>query len=278
MVANTIADCLSQAVKQLDTSDSPRLDAELLLCLTLNCERSFLHAHDNDEISLEQQQVFADYIKRRAQGEPVAYIIGKKEFWSIELSVNPDVLIPRPETELLIEKSLELFDKQDNIKVLELGTGSGAIACALAHERQQWQIIACDSSEQALKVAQNNAQDLTLNNIEFILSNWFENIPAQQFDLILSNPPYVAADDPHLKELSYEPVQALISGADGLDDIKHIAQTAPSYLRQGGWLLLEHGYDQHEALVNILANNSFSKIADLKDLAGQYRVAQGACL
>lgn len=256
------------------SGDTAQLDAELLLCHLLDVNRTYLRTWPEQELNTVQQALFERLVARRANAEPVAYITGKQAFWSLELSVNADTLIPRPETELLVEQSL---DKLGNIKspmILDLGTGSGAIALALALERPDAQIFATDSSVAALKVARSNAQRYHLGNVEFVHTDWGRGLQANAFDLVVSNPPYIAADDPDLASdvRRYEPQSALISADEGLHDIRLIAQQAIDLLKPGGWLLVEHGWKQAAAVQKILSGEGFVDVQTLKDLAGHDRV------
>jgi release factor glutamine methyltransferase len=256
-------------------SKGSRLDIELLLAEVLNVTRSFLWLHPAQEISL---QSFGHYIKlceRRLQGEPVAYLLGRKEFWSLELEVNTDTLIPRPETETLVEVTLNLLSSTVTLTIAELGVGSGAIAAAIATERPEWRIFATDVSEAALQVASRNIKHFDLNNVKLLQSNWFDNLPKLKFNAVISNPPYIPEGDPHLDDLSYEPRQALVSGEDGLQAIKLIISQAGLYLDQGGLLALEHGYNQAASVQKLLNNNGFGKIESHADLNGILRVTTG---
>ena len=254
--------------KALPNSTTSRLDIELLLAFTLNQPRSFLYAHPEYETTPEQEKKFNDLLKRRINGEPIAYILGKKEFWPLELTVTPNVLIPRPETELLIETALNKIT-QETADIADLGTGSGAIAIALASEHPKWNIIATDISKDALKLAQDNALNLQLKNIEFYHGNWCEALPNKKFDLIISNPPYIAQNDPHLQlgDVRFEPKIAL-EAEDGLSEFKKIIKQAKNYLKNEGLLILEHGYDQSEKIQDLLNQNGYQGITPYKDLAG----------
>lgn len=256
-----------------------RLDVECLLAHVLNVSRTYLHTWPEQEITFEQKKCFDALLYRRMQGEPLAYIVGYQEFWSLPLMVSKAVLIPRPETELLVEQALAYFPKTiPNIRLLDLGTGSGAIALALASERPNWQIIAVDKSLDALFIAKKNAQDLNIKNVEFYQSDWFSAVSLQkQFDIIVGNPPYLVPGDIHLQqaELKCEPEEALVSRPDGLEDCRKIIQMAPRYLAVKGWLMLEHGYDQGQALVALMNAHGFTEVQDLNDLAGLSRVTTG---
>ena len=261
-----------------DLPDSPtaRLDAELLLAAALNKPRSYLRTWPEREPTAEQLDAFAQMVGRRRSGEPVAYILGHQGFWSPDLEVAPHTLIPRPDTELLVETTLQLAPATPR-RVLDLGTGTGAIALALASERGGWQVMGVDRIAQAVALAERNRQRLQLGNAEFRLSSWFDSLAGERFDLIVSNPPYIAADDRHLGEgdVRFEPQSALVAGADGLDDIRLIVGQAPQHLQPGGWLLLEHGYDQAEAVRALLGAAGFHLTESRRDLGGHERISLG---
>lgn len=261
-----------------DLPDSPSasLDAELLLAAALGKSRSYLRTWPEREPSTEQQAVFAAMLERRRAGEPVAYILGQQGFWSLDLEVAPHTLIPRPDTELLVETALELLPATP-LRVLDLGTGTGAIALALASERGGWRVTGVDRVEEAVALAERNRQRLKLTNAEFRLSQWFSALAGERYRLIVSNPPYIAADDRHLGEgdVRFEPASALVSGTDGLDDIRQIISAAPNYLDACGWLLLEHGYDQAEAVRALLTAAGFVAVESRRDLGGHQRISLG---
>ena len=252
-------------------------DAELLLlhCLGRD-ERSWLIAHDHDELPTDVIATFSSLSDERLKGMPLAYLLGYREFWSLKLKVTRDVLIPRPETELLVEWAVELASQYDLQSLLDLGTGSGAIALAVKHDLPHLTVTASDVSGSALRVARENAEDLGLP-VEFVESSWFGALAHRRWALIASNPPYVAADDDHLKDgdLRFEPSTALTDGGDGLSSIREIASNAPNHLEAGGWLLIEHGYDQAADVRSILELNGFSKVSLRHDLAGRPRVTGG---
>jgi len=268
----TLVQCLVQA----QTRGLARADAQLLL---LHCverplhDRAWLLTHDSDSLTPAQQDTWQAALHRRLSGEPVAYITGRKEFFGLTLNVDARVLDPRPDTESLVEWALALLPTGHPVRVLDLGTGSGAVALALQHQRPQSQVTAVDASADALAVASANAQRLKLP-VQCLLSHWMDVVPGP-FELIVSNPPYVADGDPHLAALSHEPLQALTSGADGLDDIRQIIAQAPSRLTPGGWLLLEHGWEQAQAVQTLLRQSGFEQVQSRQDLAGIDRCTGG---
>lgn len=273
----TVDSLLSRAVQRLrQTPGAPPtgvLDAELLLAQELSMGRAQLKAHPERVVDGVRARRFMSMIDRRAAGEPVAYLLGHRDFWTFRLALTPDVLIPRPETELLVERSLAL-GPENPADVVDLGTGSGAIALALASERPQWNITATDISPAALSVAGSNALALGLGRVEFILGRWLEPLQGRRFDLIVSNPPYVAEGDTALPDLKYEPQSALVAGADGLSAIRDIVGAAGAHLLRGGWLLLEHGFDQADAVRRELVVHGFAHVRSHRDLAGHERVTE----
>lgn len=271
---STIESLLNTA--ELPDSPTPRLDAELLLAAALGKPRSYLRTWPERELDADQLGLFRSHLQRRRQGEPVAYILGHQGFWSLDLEVAPHTLIPRPDTELLVESALALLPATP-LAALDLGTGTGAIALALACERPGWQVTGVDRVEDAVALAERNRQRLQLDNVRFLHSHWFSALAGQRFGLILSNPPYIRADDRHLDQgdVRFEPSSALVAGADGLDDIRAIIQAAPQYLLAGGWLLLEHGFDQAEAVRELLATAGFSEAHSRRDLGGHERISLG---
>ncbi|MEP1594786.1 MAG: peptide chain release factor N(5)-glutamine methyltransferase, partial [Halieaceae bacterium] len=268
---------LLQEAKTLP-GDSGRRDAEILLCHTLDKPRSYLYSWPESEPSPRQQSIFLELLAQRRDGQPVAYLIGEREFWSLSLTVDGHTLIPRPETETLVSWALELA-LPDHADVLDLGTGSGAIALALASERPDWQVTAADRSEGAVEIAAGNASRLALGNVHCLLSDWFGAVAGFQFDLLVSNPPYIEEDDPHLQrgDLRFEPVSALAAGPDGLGDLRVLAGQAPAHLNPGGWLLLEHGYQQGDAVRELLREAGFGAVTTRNDLSGHPRIT-GGCL
>lgn len=253
-------------------SDSPRLDAELLLARALDVDRVYLVAHPEDELDEAARERFLAALARRREGVPLAYITGVKEFWSLPLMVGPETLVPRPETELLVEVALRLLPRRQACRVLDLGTGSGAIALALAHERPLWEVTATDLSAAALAVARENARQLGLPNVTFLEGDWTQPVAGQAFDLVVSNPPYVAAGDPALAALRHEPSLALTPGDDPLSAIRVLARDVRALLPPEGPLLLEHGVGQEQDVADVLAYHGWTGIEMFKDLAGHPRV------
>ncbi len=273
----TIAQALTWAVAKLPTSDTPQLDAELLLAHVLERSRTYLFTWPERALSDGDWQCFHQLMTERMAGKPVAYLLGSQGFWSLELKVTDDTLIPRPETELLAETVLAK-DLPSNARVVDLGTGTGAIALALAKERSGWSVVATDNSPQALAVAQDNGQRCGLANVRFLQSHWFDSFPADEvFDVVVSNPPYIADDDPHLcqGDVRFEPNQALVAGDAGLADIQQIAEQARSHLKPGGWLLFEHGYNQGQQTQALLKQLGYQQVECIRDLGGRDRVTQG---
>ncbi len=279
----TIKEILAQAYRQLESApqgaipSTTKLDAQVLLCHVLNCNTARLMAWPEQTLNSNQQKTFLNLIKQRQQAYPVAYLTGHKEFWSLDLKVSPATLIPRPETELLVETILKKFAHHDTLKLADLGTGSGAIAIALASEQAGWKITATDISAASLNIARHNARQYQLNNIRFLSGHWFNPLEGECYDIIASNPPYIADQDPHLKQgdIQFEPDNALRSGAEGMDDISYLCQHASRYLKPGGLLIIEHGYNQQQAVLNCLIKNNYRDISQLKDLSGHSRVSTG---
>lgn len=271
----TIKAIIKNATCQLhNSSDSPNLDAELLLAFVLGKTRSYLRGWNEQTLTPAQIKQFQDLLMRRKQGQPIAYLIGYREFWSRNFIVTPDVLIPRPETELLIELALVAIPTNQPYKILDLGTGSGIIAITLASERPLATVIATDISQKALNIARSNAERLQINNLQFFLSDWLQLLDDNAYDMIISNPPYIAPDDPHLSlgDISYEPTIALVSAQQGLQAISVIAEQAREYIKSGGLLYIEHGYCQQQQVQNILKNLHYENIQSLSDLSGNPRV------
>jgi len=257
-------------------SGLPRPEAELLLRVLLDCERSYLISHAEETVDSARAIAARGWFARRRAGEPLAYITGRREFYGLSLRITPEVLIPRPETEHLVELALERIPRDSPMSVLELGTGCGAIAIALARERPDLSVIATDLSEGALEVARGNARSWAVE-VHFAQSDWFEGLAPGRFDLVVSNPPYVAAGDAHLDrgDLRFEPRLALVGGEDGLVCISTIAACARDRIRSGGWLLLEHGFDQGDRCVELLRALGYADVEDFEDLAGIPRVCAG---
>lgn len=272
----TLAQWQRWGATQLSGVDARR-EAEILLGHALHRSRAYLFAHADDALEPAISQAYAELIQRRRCGEPVAYLTGTRGFWTFDLAVTPATLIPRPETELLVEAALVRLPEQTPLRIADLGTGSGAIALALASERPQAQVTATDQSQDTLEVARSNAKRLELPNLRFLLGDWFAPLAGERFHLIASNPPYIAERDPHLSQgdLRFEPPAALSSGADGLDAIRHIVAHAPSHLEPGGWLLLEHGHDQGEAVRGLLRAEGFIDVETLTDLEARDRITLG---
>lgn len=279
--ARCVDDALRAAAAALaPVSPSPALDARVLLADALGRSTTWLVAHGDEPLPAPAQQDYDQALARRRAGEPVAYILGHREFWSLDLAVNPGTLIPRPDTETLVRVALALAADARNPRFADLGTGSGAIALALASERVDATVIATDRSDAALGIARSNAQRLRLNRqIRFRQGDWFDALDPDDgpFDLIASNPPYVRRDDPHLAEgdVRFEPELALVAGADGLSEFRRIAPRSLRYLRTGGWLVVEHGADQGAALRTIMGHAHLRDVATETDLAGQPRVTFG---
>lgn len=273
----TVSDALHTATLLLSrSSPSARLDAELLLEYVTGLARTSFRSAPERELPAHAGWSFQQLVKRRLKGEPVAYIRGQQEFWSLLFEVTPAVLIPRPETELVVERALEHLDQSTAARVADLGTGSGAIALAIASERPAAQIVASDMSKDALAVAMRNIARLQIPNVTLLQSNWCAALQGP-FDLIAANPPYIAVDDPDLaaEVRRYEPTTALLSGRNGLDALEQIASTAPRYLASGGWLILEHGWKQAAAVRDLLVRNGFTRVRSYADLAGHERVTEG---
>lgn len=274
----TIATLLKEALPLLaESSDSAALDAEILLCLALEKPRSHLRAWPDRKPEPHQIRQFQTLLRQRRQGAPIAYLTGRREFWSRDFQVTPDVLIPRPETELLIEIGLALLPKDLPARLIDLGTGSGVIAITLALELPKAEVTATDLSPAALSVAQRNAVLHRADHIRFLQSDWFASVPAAAFDLVISNPPYIAENDSHLTQgdLRFEPKTALTAPCQGLADIRTISGAARRYLKTGGHLLIEHGYDQEQTVRSIFRDLGYDNVQTYKDLSGQPRATYG---
>jgi release factor glutamine methyltransferase len=282
MFSNSIQQIFQQQSKVLEASldldsNSARTDVRCLLQAVLKVNYAYLLGHPEYQLSDEQYGCYSALFERRLRGEPTAYLLGEREFFGLNFKVTPATLIPRPETELLVEIALQHISQQGVCRVLDMGTGSGAIALSIAHERPNAEVVAVDASEAALEIARLNMQQLSLDNVKLLHSDWFTALQGERFDMIVSNPPYIAADDAHLTQgdLRFEPRSALASGVDGLADIRHICSHAKHYLHEHGWLLFEHGYDQAKSARSLLQQAGFSDVFSAKDLAGIERVSGG---
>jgi release factor glutamine methyltransferase len=273
-----IAKALKQAKHQLSNSDSANLDAEVLLCSLLNCERTYLYSHPEKELAEDDYAAFNRLIESRATGHPVAHLTKNKEFWSLDFMVTPDTLIPRPETEVLVETALTLIPSDSHVSVLDLGTGTGAIAIAIASERPNADITATDISSDALMIAIKNAAAHCVKHIIFKHGNWFEIDELETYDLILSNPPYIRTNDPHLSQgdVRFESKKALVSGEDGLHDLRIIIKEAKLHLKNNGWLLVEHGYDQGNEVRQLFLDYDYTRVSTIQDYDGNDRVTIGS--
>lgn len=274
-MAATLGQLIDAAISRLrDTSPTPRADVEALAQHAFGLSRAALISGAHAPPPATQTDAFLALIDRRHAGEPIAYLTGHREFWSLDLLVSPETLIPRPETELLVEQALVHIPADTPCTVFDLGTGSGAVALAIAHERPRAHVIGTDSSRDALAIANANAGRLDLSNVEFRLGDWFTPVAGIRADVIVSNPPYVRADDPHLAvgDLRFEPQAALIGGADGLDAMRQIIGAGRNHLIPAGWLLLEHGTDQGSAVHILLAQSGYTHVARQSDLDGRDRV------
>ncbi|PKO53951.1 MAG: peptide chain release factor N(5)-glutamine methyltransferase [Betaproteobacteria bacterium HGW-Betaproteobacteria-20] len=279
----TIQSTLLAASAQLKNDDA-KLEAQLFLQYALKVNHAWLIAHENDALQPNIHAEFEALLNRRLHGEPMAYILGCREFYGLELMVTPDTLIPRPDTETLVEAVLGKIPlhENDEIRILDLGTGTGAIALAIAKHRPQASVIAVDASTAALEIARKNAENLNIVNVQFVLSHWFDNLDNEnnnvnQFDVIVSNPPYIEQNDAHLTQgdLRFEPLSALVSGVDGLDDIRQIINNCLIHLKPQGWLMLEHGYNQAELVTDLMAQTGLTNLETIRDIAGNNRVTIG---
>lgn len=267
---------IAGAIRRL-AGDEARAEAERLLAHALGVNTTWLYLHREDLAPPERAAEFERLLQRRIDGEPVAYLLGHRGFWRFDLQVSPDTLIPRPETERLVELALDRLPEHVESRVADLGTGTGAIALAIAHERPRAGVVATDASAAALDIARGNARALGLSRVEFRHGDWFAPLAGERFDVIASNPPYIADDDRHLAQgdLRFEPRSALASGADGLDDIRRIAAGAPSHLRPNGWLLVEHGWDQGDAVRALFRAHGFDDVHTVQDWERRDRVTLG---
>ena len=274
---------LQDSIRLIETleldSTSARIEVQCLLQQVLKVSRAYLLTYPERLLNKSEQALYDSLLQRRRGGEPIAYLLGEREFFGLSLKVTPATLIPRPETELLVEMALQRIPPNKTCHVLDLGTGSGAIAIAIAHERPKAIVLACDTSSAALAVARDNAARLLLSNLSFVDSDWFQEIAGIRFDIIVSNPPYVAMGDLHLTQgdVRFEPLSALVSGADGLHDIRRIICDSKHHLKVKGWLLLEHGYDQAIQVRELLQGQQFNDVFSTRDLAGIERVSGGRC-
>jgi release factor glutamine methyltransferase len=271
-----VRDSVAAAARRIGGDDA-RFDAELLLAHGLGKSRAWLYAWPEHELVASTRDAFEQLVDARTRGEPIAYLTGRREFWSLDIAVTADVLIPRHETELLVELALNLIPDDRALRVADLGTGSGVIALAIAKERPQAMVVASDASAAALQVARGNARRLGLDRIEFALGDWFAPFAGRSFDMIVSNPPYIAVGDAHLTrgDLRYEPASALVSGADGLDAIRRIVHEASPHLEPGGWLLIEHGWDQGTRVRALFDARGFVDVQSVRDAGGRERVTLG---
>jgi release factor glutamine methyltransferase len=266
-----------EAALKLD-SKSARIEVQCLLQAVLQVNRAYLLTHPEQPLNADQHARYMALFERRLEGEPIAYLLGEREFYGLKFRVSPATLIPRPETELLVELALQRIPQHVAFRVLDLGTGSGATALSIAHARSNAEVVAVDASAAALEVAQFNTQQIGLGNVRLLRSDWFSALHGERFDMIVSNPPYIAADDAHLAQgdVRFEPSSALVSGTDGLDDIRRICAQAKAHLKSKGWLLFEHGYDQAEPVRALLQQAGFEEIFSARDLSGIERVSGGS--
>jgi release factor glutamine methyltransferase len=263
----SIQQALNQAKKQMHA-----LDADFLLMHVMNQSRAYLYTYPSTLLNAQEQTLWLDLLHKKHQGIPLAYLTGHQPFWNLDFKVTQDTLIPRPETEQLVETALSLLHHCPHAEILDLGTGSGAIALSLAKERPAWKIHATDKYPKTLAVAQENQQRLYAPNVIFYLSNWFDCLPQLSCDVIISNPPYIAEQDPHLPALQYEPQTALTSTQNGLADLQHIIQHSKPFLRKGGYLILEHGFRQQVEVVALLKKYQWKVITEAKDISGNDRM------
>jgi release factor glutamine methyltransferase len=278
MPSPDVRQLLVEATRRIGGEDA-RAEAELLLATALDRNRGWLFAHGEERPDAAALERFQAWVRRRAEGEPVAHLLGRREFWSLDLAVTADTLVPRPDTERLVELALERIPVDAPARVLDLGTGSGAIALAIARERPGAAVTAVERDPRALEVARRNAARLGLDCVQYLRGDWFSAVRGERFDLVASNPPYLAEDDPHLAGgLRFEPRQALVAGRAGLDDLRAIVHDAPVHLIPGGWLLLEHGTQQAQAVRGLLVERGFADAATWQDLEGRDRVSGGRWL
>lgn len=277
-----IADILREEARHLSNTlvldlTTSRIEVQCLLQHVLGVQRAYLLAHPEQTLNETQQRKFDTLLTSRLRGEPIAHLLGEREFFGLNLKVTPATLIPRPDTELIVELALDRISQVQPCRVLDMGTGSGAIALVIAKNKPNVEVVAVDASQAALSVAIENARRLNITNASFLQSDWFSALNSQRFDLIVSNPPYIASGDIHLSQgdLRFEPLSALASGVDGLDDIRRIISVAPHHLTSNGWLLLEHGYDQAESVRDLLTQRGFVEVFSANDIAAIERVTGG---
>ncbi|GAA4350498.1 peptide chain release factor N(5)-glutamine methyltransferase [Kangiella taiwanensis] len=274
-MSKTVQEALNWAVSELSLVDTAKLDAEVILAHALGQNRTWLKTWPDNTLSDDDLEHYQELVKRRSDGEPVAYITGKQDFWTLSLKVTTDTLIPRPETEHLVEFALSKIPQNDACLVADLGTGTGAIALSIASERPKATVWAMDISQGALAVAEHNRRQYALGNVTCHQSSWLDNWNGDSFDVIVSNPPYVEQHDPHLDSLKYEPITALVAEDKGLSDIKIIARQAAQHLKPSGWLMFEHGFEQGPAVRNILTEQGFVEVGTEQDYAGLDRMTFG---
>jgi len=284
-MSSSIAETLRNDSKRLQAAlaleaGSARIEVQCLLQAVLNVDRARLLTYPEQSLNSDQRSRYSALLERRLNGEPIAYLLASREFYGLNFKVSPATLIPRPETELLVDLALQCIPLHSGFRLLDLGTGSGAIALSIAHSRLDIEVVAVDASQDALEVAQENALRLNIGNVRLLRSDWFSALHGERFDLIVANPPYVAFNDPHLLQgdLCFEPRNALASGMDGLDDIRLISSQAKAHLNPGGWLLLEHGYDQAERVRALMQQSGFTGVFSARDISGIERVSGGSCL
>lgn len=272
----TIEECLNNSIKKLLKSKSPKCDVEVLLSFVIKKKKSFLICYRDKNLSKEEEKKFNNLLKRRIQGEPISYLTGTKEFWSLPLLVNPYVLIPRQDSEILVEEVLNKSNKC-SLSVLDLGTGSGALSLALASSRPNWNILGVDINNEAISIAAYNAKQLGLKNVKFIQSNWFSSIGNNTFDFIISNPPYLSSKEIKLfsENIKFEPLNSILSGDNGLKDIKHIILNSQQYLNRNGWLVIEHGWKQKKLVKKLFKENAYIHIYSRKDYGRNDRIVVG---
>lgn len=273
----TIRQAREQAIKELNGGDSATIDAEVLLMHCCAIDRSKLWTQEQQLLTTEQYDEFQRLLRLRHQGHPIAHLTGEKEFWSLPFTISPNTLIPRPETELLVQQALLRIAETSALSIADLGTGSGNIAAAIGHERPDSEIVAIDIDTDVVSVARQNFETLGLTNIDCLPGSWCEPLGKRRFDVIVSNPPYIAKDDPHLHQgdVAHEPGLALIAGSDGLSVIRVIIEQARQHLEPGGWLLLEHGFDQRDDVGRLLLQQHYINIQCYYDLSGHARVTEG---